>query len=89
MFPALGLPWIYESIHHLANGNHQHIQNSCSSKVFFRICLNLCMSEDFLDQIKENTMVTNISNKGVFSLYRESKASSKWTVYKQRLCEKW
>ena len=39
MFLALGLPWIFESIHHLAHGNHQHMQNSCSSKgeVFFRV----------------------------------------------------
>ena len=39
MFLALGLPWIFESIHHLAHGNHQQMQKSCSSKgeIFFRI----------------------------------------------------
>eukprot|EP00092_Neocalanus_flemingeri_P019461 GFUD01021082.1.p1 GENE.GFUD01021082.1~~GFUD01021082.1.p1 ORF type:complete len:989 (+),score=143.59 GFUD01021082.1:2-2968(+) len=46
MFLVLGIPWIFESIHYLAHGNHEHMQNSCSSngEIFFRFIsiLNLC-----------------------------------------------
>ena len=31
MFLALGLPWIFDVLHNLVHGNHEHMEGSCTS----------------------------------------------------------